>query len=95
MVFFLVGGGAFFGIFFNVFKEILELNSFIKVDNCQINGKLTKNLESIEQYSIVYVNFKYDDVNYLGYACESDENRGRASGHLTPYKFIYYNDEYT
>ena len=72
----------------------MKFDNFIQADNCQITGKLTKNLEGNEQYSIVYVHFKYEDINYLGYACESDQNRGIMFNKLAPYKYMYFNDGY-
>ena len=55
LIFFFVCGGIFFGVFFGVFHKALEFDNFIQVDNCQITGKLSKNLINMEQYSIVYV----------------------------------------
>ncbi|KAL4473709.1 hypothetical protein ABPG74_022573 [Tetrahymena malaccensis] len=62
---------------------------FEKVDNCQIVGKISSNLESNENYSILYVDFEYQGQKLLGYACSSNQYQGLISEKIKP--GIFYN----
>ncbi|KAL4504020.1 hypothetical protein ABPG72_022650 [Tetrahymena utriculariae] len=65
---------------------------FSKVDNCQIVGKISSNIESNENYSILYVDFEYQGQKLLGYACSSNQNQGLISEKIMPGIFYYQGD---
>ncbi|EAR92379.3 transmembrane protein, putative (macronuclear) [Tetrahymena thermophila SB210] len=62
---------------------------FQKVENCQVVGKISSNLESNENYSILYVDFEYQGQKLLGYACSSNQNQGKIYEKIRP--GIFYN----
>ncbi|KAL4504252.1 hypothetical protein ABPG72_021090 [Tetrahymena utriculariae] len=94
---FFIGGIVIFLCMYFVIYYPLQSMTFESFNDCQVSGKLTKNLQGSESYSILYVNFKYKDQNMLGYACQSNQNTNSLGDEPYPYKFItngtYYNCE--
>ncbi|EAR96139.2 transmembrane protein, putative (macronuclear) [Tetrahymena thermophila SB210] len=94
---FFIGGIVIFLCMYFVIFYPLQSMTFESFNDCSISGKLTKNLQGSEAYSILYVNFKYKDQNMLGYACQSNQNTNQLGDEPYPYKFItngtYYNCE--
>ncbi|EAR96138.2 transmembrane protein, putative (macronuclear) [Tetrahymena thermophila SB210] len=92
-----ITGIVIFLIFYCFFIYPLQSITFESFTDCQVQGKLTKNLQGSESYSILYTNFRYKGQNMLGYACQS--NNYSKPYHQTPYpyQFIkknsYYNCE--
>ncbi|EGR29499.1 hypothetical protein IMG5_154450 [Ichthyophthirius multifiliis] len=76
----------FFSIYFLIFYKVQQYDDFQKVENCQIQGKQSKNLSGNEQYSINYVEIEYEDIKYLGYGCMSNQNeQNKIIQNIKPY----------
>ncbi|KAL4491152.1 hypothetical protein ABPG73_013221 [Tetrahymena malaccensis] len=86
-LFFIGGVITFFVMYFVIFYPTQSI-TFEPVNDCQVQGKLTKNLQGSESYSMLYVNFKYKGQNMLGYGCQSNQNTRTVGGEPFPYKFI-------
>ncbi|KAL4459363.1 hypothetical protein ABPG74_017976 [Tetrahymena malaccensis] len=95
-LFFIGGLVIFLSMYFVIFYPLQSM-TFQSFNDCFVSGKLTKNLQGSEAYSILYVNFQYKNQNMLGYACQSNQNSNQLGDEPYPYKFLtngtYYNCE--
>ncbi|KAL4504250.1 hypothetical protein ABPG72_021088 [Tetrahymena utriculariae] len=83
-----VVGIVIFLVFYCAYIYPLQSIPFEQFTDCQVQGKLTKNLQGSESYSILYTNFKYKGQNMLGYACQSNNNQ--KPYHQDPYPFQFF-----
>ncbi|KAL4465246.1 hypothetical protein ABPG74_001960, partial [Tetrahymena malaccensis] len=84
-----VFAGIFYGIYFGVFNATASLE-FQQAQNCQIEGQFNLLFNGNEKYSILYLNFEFENQNYLGMACASNQNEGNISSFVSPFKFYSY-----
>ncbi|KAL4459365.1 hypothetical protein ABPG74_017978 [Tetrahymena malaccensis] len=90
---FVTGIIVFLVIYFSIIYPLQSI-PFESFSDCQVLGKLTKNLQGSESYSILYTNFKYKGQNMLGYACQSNNNQKPYHQEPSPLKFLKNNTYY-
>ncbi|KAL4503026.1 hypothetical protein ABPG72_014255 [Tetrahymena utriculariae] len=62
----------FLGVYFGIFNPIHSI-AYEKVENCQVIGIAPMAQPSYEIYTILYVDFEYEQQKFLGYACTSNQ----------------------
>ncbi|KAL4510487.1 hypothetical protein ABPG72_004641 [Tetrahymena utriculariae] len=82
----------YFDTFYGIYNKTLDIK-LQEVSQCQVLGKETINLGGVELYSILYVDFVYNNQKLLGYSCQSSMSKGKANSKISPNEFYFKRDK--
>ncbi|EAR85736.2 transmembrane protein, putative (macronuclear) [Tetrahymena thermophila SB210] len=82
----------YFDTFYGIYHKTLDIK-LQEVSQCKVIGKETVDLGGVEFYSILYVDFVYNNQQLLGYSCQSSLSKEQANSKISPNEFYFKRDK--
>ncbi|KAL4463865.1 hypothetical protein ABPG74_005802 [Tetrahymena malaccensis] len=82
----------YFDTFFGIYNKTLNIQ-LQEVSQCEVIGKETINLGGAELYSILYIDFVYNNQQLLGYSCQSSISKSNINYKISPNQFYFKRDK--